>query len=166
MLPVRRIVILFDPNSTRAALDGAVVAARTLGLEAEVREVAAADDFGAAFEAVRTGRTQAIDVLGSPFFNANKEQLIDLAARYRLPAMYESDEFVSSGGLFSYGARLVDLFRRSASYVDRILKGAKPGDLPVEQWTKFELVINAKTARALGLAIPPSILARADEVIE
>ena len=162
----RRIAILCDPNSPRASLDATLAAARTLGLEAKVSEVGVAVDFGPAFEAMRASEAEAIDILASPFFNSNRAQLVDLAARHRLPAMWESDEFARSGGLISYGASLVELFRRAAGYVDRILKGARPSDLPVEQPTKFELVINMKTAKALGLTIPPSILARADEVIE
>jgi putative ABC transport system substrate-binding protein len=99
-------------------------------------------------------------------FVNERRRLVDLAAENRLPAAYAQREFVDAGGLMSYGTNVADLFRRAATYVDRILKGAKPGDLPVEQSTKFELVINLKAAKALGLTIPPSVLARADQVIE
>jgi putative tryptophan/tyrosine transport system substrate-binding protein len=99
-------------------------------------------------------------------FNAQKRQLVELSARHRIPTMYEHRDFVDGGGLLSYGPNLTDLYRRAALYVDKILKGANPGDLPVEQPTKFELVFNLKTAKALGLTVPPSLLARADEVIE
>ena len=111
-------------------------------------------------------RGQAIHVLPSPFLNAHRRLLVNLAARYHLPAMYEFREYVQDGGLVSYGVSLPDMYRRAASYVDHILKGAKPGDLPIERPTKFELVINAKTAKALGLTIPQSLLLRADQVIE
>ena len=107
-----------------------------------------------------------VDVLASPFFNANRERFAELAGKYRLPAIYETSEYVRSGCLIAYGPVFTDNARRGATYVDKILKGAKPGDLPVEQPTKFELVINLKAANALGLSIPPSILARADELIE
>jgi putative tryptophan/tyrosine transport system substrate-binding protein len=105
-------------------------------------------------------------VLPSPFFDVQRRKLIELAARYRLPAVYEFKEYVEDGGLMSYGPSITEMFRGSASHVDRILKGAKPGDLPIERPTSFEFVINLKTAKALGLTIPPSVLARADEVIQ
>jgi putative ABC transport system substrate-binding protein len=167
LLPgTRRVAVLFDHNSTHATLDSTVAAARALKLEAPVTEIRAADEFEAAYAAAVAAQAQAIDVLASPFFNANRARLVELAARYRLPAMYESDEFVRAGGLISYGAGIVGLFRRMAGYVDRILKGARPADLPVEQPTRIDLTVNKTTARALGLAIPPAMMNRADEVIE
>src|SRR5437016_13267051 len=111
-------------------------------------------------------RTVALMVLTSFLFVNERRRLVDLAVQNRLPAAYAQREFVDAGGLMSYGANVANLFRRAATYVDRILKGVKPGDLPVEQPKKFELVINLKTAKALGLAIPPSVLARADQVVE
>jgi len=143
----------------------AATAAGTLGLKTQLSEVREVADFEGALRAAREGRAQAIHVLPSPFFNAHRRFLINLAARYRLPAMYEFREYVQDGGLMSYGASIPDMYRRAATYVDRILKGAKPGDLPIERPTKFELVINLKTAKALGLTIPPSLLQRADEII-
>jgi putative tryptophan/tyrosine transport system substrate-binding protein len=99
-------------------------------------------------------------------FNSERKRLVDLAAKNRLPAVYPQRAYVDAGGLMAYGPNLADLYRRAATYVDKILKGAKPADLPVEQPTKFELVINLKTAKALGLTIPPSVLGRADQIIE
>jgi putative ABC transport system substrate-binding protein len=113
-----------------------------------------------------TERSDALFVLMSPVLTRDRKDIIERAAKYRLPAIYEWREFVEVGGLMSYGSSLIDLTRRAAVYVDKILKGAKPGDLPVEQPTKYELVVNLKTAKALGLTIPPSLLARADQVIE
>jgi len=113
-----------------------------------------------------SARAGALTVLPSNRFLREHRRLVDLAAKNRLPAVYTSKEFVDVGGLMSYGANGPDLFRRAAAYVDKILKGAKPGDLPVEQPTKFELVINLKAAKALGLTIPPSLLSRADQVIQ
>jgi ABC-type uncharacterized transport system substrate-binding protein len=111
-------------------------------------------------------RAGALTVLPSNMFLREHRRLVDLAAKHRLPAVYTVKEYVDAGGLMTYGPNLADVIRRAATYVDRILKGAKPGDLPVEQPTKFELVINLKTAKALGLTIPPSVLGRADQVIQ
>jgi putative ABC transport system substrate-binding protein len=111
-------------------------------------------------------RAGALIVLPSPFLFVNSRRVVDLAAQSRLPAIYSAREFVDAGGLMAYGASIPDLYRRSAGYVGKILKGANPADLPIEQPSKFELVINLKTARTLGLTIPPSLLLRADQVIE
>jgi len=123
-------------------------------------------DFDRAFSDMTTARAGALTVLPSSMFNTERRRLADLAAKSRLPAVYQLREYVDAGGLMAYGANLADLNRRAAAYVDRILKGAKPADLPVEQATKFELVINLKTAKALGITIPQSVLLRADEVIQ
>ena len=123
-------------------------------------------DLQAAFRTAKAEHADAMYVLPSPMFNRHRARLAELAVKHRLPGIYEAKEYVVAGGLMSYGPSFPDLFRRSASYVDRILKGAKPGDLPIEQPTKFEFVINLKTAKALGLTIPPSLLARADQIIE
>jgi putative ABC transport system substrate-binding protein len=150
-----------DTTTTRAAAG----ATDKLGLTTRVLEVSEVGDFEGAFRTARDDGTQALLVLPSPIFNAHRRVLIELAASYRLPALYEFKEYVQDGGLISYGPSIPDMYRRAASYVDRILKGAKPGDLPIERPTKFELVINLKTATALGLMIPPSLLFQADEVI-
>jgi putative ABC transport system substrate-binding protein len=150
-----------DPVTTRPA----VAAADTLGLKPRVIEVSGAD-FEGAFRSARDDRAQAVLVLPSPIFSANRQSLIRLAASYRLPAFYELKGYVQAGGLMSYGPSVDDMFRRSASFVDRILKGAKPGDLPMERPSRFELVINQKTAKALGLVIAPALLHRADQVIQ
>jgi putative ABC transport system substrate-binding protein len=129
-------------------------------------EARGADEFARAFSDMSSAHAGGLTVLPSNRFLREHKGLVDLAARNRLPAVYTSREFVDAGGLMSYGANEPDLFRRAATYVDKILKGAKPGDLPVEQPTQFELVINLKTAKDLGLTIPPSVLARADDLIK
>ena len=121
---------------------------------------------GKAFLAANKSRAGAALVLSSPVFNSRRKQIANIAMKNRLPAIYFNPEFVEDGGLMFYGADAVDLHRRAAVYVDKILKGAKPADLPVEQPTKFELVINLKTAKQIGLTIPPNVLARADRVIK
>jgi len=124
------------------------------------------EDLDRAFSEITRARPGALTVLPSSMFISERRRLADLAAKNRLPAVYFVREFVDAGGLMAYGPNLPDLSRRAATYVDKILKGAKPGDLPVEQPTKFELVINLKAAKALGLTIPPSVLGRADHIIE
>jgi putative tryptophan/tyrosine transport system substrate-binding protein len=124
------------------------------------------EEFEKALEAARRVRAEALVVCASAFFNSHRQRLVDLAQQKRLAAIYEHRDFAEAGGLMSYGPNIVEAYRSTATYVDKVLKGAKPADLPVEQPTKFELVINLKTAKALGLTIPPSVRARADEVIQ
>ncbi|PYN74329.1 MAG: ABC transporter substrate-binding protein [Candidatus Rokuibacteriota bacterium] len=140
--------------------------ARALGLQIQILEVSEPGQLEGAIEAAVRERADALHVLGDPIFHSPPHRLPELAAKARLPAIYIIADLVRAGGLMSYGPDFTELFRRLASYVDRILRGAKPADLPVEQPTKFELVINLKTAKALGLTIPPSVLGRADQVIE
>ena len=140
--------------------------APTLGLEVATLEIRRAEDISPAFDTLK-GRADALYVCGSdPLVNANRAPINTLALVARLPTMHSSKFFVEVGGLMSYGARYPDLFRRAGDYVDKILRGAKPADIPVEQPTKFDLVINITTAKALGIEVPPMLLARADEVIE
>jgi putative tryptophan/tyrosine transport system substrate-binding protein len=135
-------------------------------LQLQVVEARGPADFDRAFSDMTRARAGALTVLPTPMFVSERRRLVDLAAKNRLPAVYVWREFVDAGGLMAYGPNLADLWRRAATYVDKILKGAKPADLPVEQPTKFELVLNLKTAKALGLTIPPSLLQRADELIQ
>ena len=155
-----------DELTAKDMLKAADVAARALGVQPQFIEARGPDEFARAFSAMTSARAGALTVLPSNMFVRERRRLVDLAAKNRLPAVYTSREFVDAGGLMSYGAHQPDLFRRAATYVDKILKGAKPGDLPIEQPTKFELVINLKTAKDLGLTIPPSVLARADDLIQ
>jgi putative ABC transport system substrate-binding protein len=141
------------------------VAAQALKLELQYLDVLSVNDIETAFRAAGKERADAVIVLSGSILTSQRRQIIDLAVKSRLPASYARPEFVESGGLMTYGVSLIDNFRRAASYVDKILKGAKPGDLPVEQPTKFELVINLKAAKQIGLTIPPDVLARADRVI-
>jgi putative ABC transport system substrate-binding protein len=164
---VSRVAVLWDPTVGGASgYKQAETAARALQLRLQVLAVHGPADLESAFNPATTGRAEALLVLASPFFNGNRQTVVESAARRRLPATYESRDFVEIGGLMSYGPSFPDMYRRAATYVDKILKGAKPVDLPVQQATKFELVINLKTAKALGLTIPPSLLQRADQVIE
>jgi putative tryptophan/tyrosine transport system substrate-binding protein len=142
------------------------VAARKLGVALQPLDMRGPEDFEAAFAAATRGNAEALITFDDALTNSHRTRIVALAASSHLPAMYGLREFPDDGGLISYGPNFVDLFRRAATFVDKILKGAKPADLPVEQPTKFELVINRKTANALGLAVPPTLLAQADEVIE
>jgi putative tryptophan/tyrosine transport system substrate-binding protein len=141
-------------------------AARSMRLQLQSVEVSSVDDFERAFSALKTGGAEAVIVAGSGLTSTNAGQIANLAMKYRLPSMVSSRDRVDAGALIAYGPNLAEMWRRAATYVDKILKGAKPGDLPVEQPTKFELIINLKTAKALGLTIPPSLSLRADEVIQ
>jgi putative ABC transport system substrate-binding protein len=141
------------------------LAAGALGVKLQHFDVLSPKDMEAAFRRAVEGRADAVLALGNSVLNAHRTQVADLAVKSRLPAMYYAAEFVDVGGLMFYGVDFADLYRRAATYVDKILKGAKPADLPVEQPTKFELVINLKTAKQIGLTIPPNVLARADRVI-
>jgi len=168
---VSRVAVLWQPGGHDERTDNDIlkeagVAARVLGVRLQFVEVRGPADFDRAFSDMTRARAGALTVLTGIMFLNERRRLVDLTAKNRLPAVYGGRDFVDAGGLLSYGPNLADLYRRAATYVDNILKGAKPGDLPVEQPTKFELVINLKTAKALGLTIPPSLLQRADQVIE
>jgi len=165
---VRRVAILSNPANPAhpGVIKSVKVAARSLGVQLQLLEARGLNEFEGAFAAMARERAGALLVVADPVFDFHRTRLAELAAKNRLPAIYASRTETEAGGLMSYGVDLRDNFRRAATYVDKILKGAKPADLPVEQPTKFELVINAKTAKALGLTIPPSILVRADEIIQ
>ena len=156
----------YGERADKDTLKGAEVAARALGMRLQFVEARGPADLDRAFADMTKARAGALTVLPSGMFIGERRRLVDLAAKNRLPAMYQTRESVDAGGLMSYGPNLADLFRRAATYVDKILNGAKPADLAIEQPTKFELVINLKTAKALGLTIPQSLLLRADEVIQ
>jgi putative ABC transport system substrate-binding protein len=141
-------------------------AAKAFKVQVQFQDVVDPKGIDAAFLAARKGGADAVLVLGSPLFNAHRTELTELATKSRYPVIYDRAEFVEAGGLMTYSVSLADLARRAATYVDKILKGAKPGDLPIEQPTKFELVVNMKTAKALGIKIPNSVLAQATKVIE
>ena len=164
----RRVAILSNPANAyhQLAIRELNVAARSLGVQLQLLEARGPNEFDGAFAAMAQERVGALLVVADSLFLLHRTRLADLAARSRLPAAYGSTEKVEAGGLMSYGPSLRDFYRRAAAYVDKILKGAKPADLPVEQPTKFELVINLRSAKALGLTIPQSLLQRADEVIQ
>ena len=168
MYNVSRIALLSYDHAEQPAfnLKAAETAARRLGLTPLILKVAEVAAFENAFRTARSERAAAIQVMPSPFFNVHRQRLIELAARYRMPAAYEFKNYVEDGGLMSYGPNVDAMWRDAAKYIDRILKGARPGDLPIERPSKFELVINLKTAKALGLTIPQTLLLRADHVVE
>jgi putative ABC transport system substrate-binding protein len=162
-----RIAGIVDPSSHHVSYwNEADGAAKRRGITLQYVEVRAESDLPKAFSTIVDGHARAVMIFGSPYLWGIRAQIADLARQNALPTIYMYREGPDAGGLMSYGTSLIESWRRAATYVDRILKGAKPSDLPVEQPTKFELVINLKTAKALGLTIPPSLLARADQVIE
>ena len=168
---ISRVALLLKPDSAPARtiadnISAAERAAQALGVRLQVVEARHPQDFDRAFSDMNKAHADGLVVLATPVFATASRRLADVAIANRLPTMFSLREFVVVGGLMSYGPSRAELFRRTASYVDKILKGAKPGDLPVEQPSKFELVINLKTAKVLGLTIPPSLLQRADQVID
>jgi len=156
----------FSGLTMRDMLAQTEVAARTHGVQLQRLEVRSIDELDHAFSAIHAARADAVIVFPSVMFSAARHLIVDLAEKHRLPTMSVGREFVQLGGFISYGINFPNSFRRAATYVDQILKGAKPADLPVEQPTRFELAINLKTAKTLGITVPPSLVARADEVIE
>jgi putative tryptophan/tyrosine transport system substrate-binding protein len=163
-----KVALFWDSNdpSTEFSVKETQAAAETLSLKLKVLETRRADDFDAAFQAAANEEARAVILLPAPVMGSNRKRIADLALRHGLPTMFFSDVLPKAGGLLSYGVSLVAIYRRAAYYVDRILKGTNPADLPVEQPAKFELIINLKTAKALGLTIPETLLATADEVIQ
>jgi putative tryptophan/tyrosine transport system substrate-binding protein len=163
-----RVAVLWDSANpyTTIGFKETQSASGTVGVEVKSLEVRSPGDFDRAFEAARQQHPDALVTVDDPLTITYLKRIVDFAAGQRLPSIHEAREFAAAGGLISYGANIPDVIRRAAGYVDKILKGAKPADLPVQQPTKFELVINLKTAKALGITIPPLLLARADEVIE
>jgi putative tryptophan/tyrosine transport system substrate-binding protein len=163
-----RVAVLWNPTSPflRSYWSVAQAAAPALGVVLQSLEVQDASQYETAFKAIGRDRADALVVLSDSFATFHRARIAELAAEHRLPVLYGHRQYVEAGGLMSYGPSLFDVYRRAAAYVDKILKGTRPADLPVEQPTKYELVINLKTAKALGLELPPTLLARADEVIE
>ena len=162
-----RVAVIGNSNNPGDAqtLRETVLAAGSYEIYLRYLDVQDAQEIEPVIHAAAKGRADAIMVLGNPNLNLHRQEVVNLAAKYRLPATYGRPEFVEAGGLMSYGTNYPELFRRAAIYVDKILKGAKPGDLPVEQPTKFDMIINLKAAKQIGLTIPPNVLARADRVI-
>jgi len=169
LLPsLSKVAVLRNPANTSevVAVEATQALGRGLGMSVVVEHATSPREFDRAIGQIASGGGQAVIVLPDPTFLANRRELIELINRVRLPAIYMETGFVASGGLMSYGPNFTQLFRRAATYIDKILKGANPADLPIEQPTKFELIINQGTANALGLAIPQSLLLRADELID
>jgi putative ABC transport system substrate-binding protein len=158
-------IAIFRLRGSETEVKETEAAARLLKVQLISLEVQSLDELENAFRSSAKSRADAFIIMPSGFFNTNQRRLVELAAKHRLPGMYLEQEFVHAGGLMTYATSIPDLYRRSATYVDKILKGAKPADLPVEQPKKFEFLINLKTAKEIGLTIPPNVLARADQVI-
>jgi putative tryptophan/tyrosine transport system substrate-binding protein len=165
---VSRVAVFLDTTSPAISLtlNEIQTSARALGLQIQSLDIQSPNDFAGAFQAAAKGRAQALTVTPQPVLTANRKRILEFAAKNRLPGIYPFKEYVEDGGLMSYASNLSDRYRRAATYVDKILKGAKPAELPVEQPTKFEFVINLKTAKQIGLTIPQSLLYRADKVIK
>ena len=165
---VSRVAVLWNPASHSGALSlkEARTAAQALGLKVQSLEVGVSEDIEPAFTALAKERADGLMVVLNPLTFTHRKRIVDLAAKRRLPGVFELREFADAGGLMAYGASLPDMWRRTATYVDKILKGAKPAELPIEQPTRFELVVNMKTAKALGLTIPQSVLVLTDQVIQ
>ena len=163
-----RVAVLWDPKTSASAQSWkeSQLAARELGVHLYSTEVSSADRFDGAFQEASKAGSVALAVIASPLVNTNQKRIADLALKHRLPAIYSREDFADSGGLMSYGPDRTEPYRRAAIYVDKILKGTKPAELPVEQPAKFEFIINLKIAKQIGLAIPPNVLARADRVIK
>jgi putative ABC transport system substrate-binding protein len=163
---ISRVAAIWDPSTGVSQVTMTEQAARALKIRVQVLEVRRREDIAAAFLAAKEQQAQALNVFSSPFLSSISQEILDAAAENRLPAIYQWREHAEAGGLISYGPSLADLWRQAALIVVKILKGAKPADLPVEQPTKFEIVVNAKTASSLGIIIPPDVLLRSDQVIE
>jgi putative ABC transport system substrate-binding protein len=163
-----RVAVLVTPTSTtyRAILESVQGAAKKAGVKIVVVEASTPQEIENGFATIAREKASAVIVGSAPLFGVQRQQIVELAAKYRIPSMFGNREYAAAGGLLSFGGAITANYVRSATYVDKILKGAKPGDLPVEQPARFELVVNMKTAKALGLAIPQSLLLRADEVIQ
>jgi putative ABC transport system substrate-binding protein len=166
---INRVAVMRYPGEpVRSAVEWNEIqaAATMLGLQLESIEVSDGNEFNEAFDNLRRNRAEALMPLVSPFFFFHRARIAELASKHRMPAVYEQRQYVEAGGLMSYGPNIMEMWRRAAVYVDKILKGAKPADIPVEQPTKFELVINANTAKTSSFSIPRSLLQRADDVIQ
>jgi putative ABC transport system substrate-binding protein len=161
-----RLAVLVNPNTGNATVKDVELAARAMGLQMHILNASTIRAIDAAFASFVRERPDALFVAPDPFFLSRRVQLVNLASRHAVPATYSTRDFTEAGGLMSYGTNLADVYRQAGTYAGRILKGAKPADLPVVQSTQFELVINAQTARMLDVDVPPTLIATADEVIE